>query len=86
MVLSLRSSALSVMVIGRWSDFIAVFTFQFSCVMRSLEEKVMSGDVDDVPVTLVGKSSFMIPKGKSEMVSTIILPLVSSVASVSQWS
>ena len=49
-----------------------------------LEAMVMSGAVDVLFATLVGWSSFRIPSGRSDMVSTITLPLMSSLASECQ--
>ncbi len=54
--------------------------------MRLDEAKVISGAVDELAVTLVGRSSFITPKFIPEMLSTMSRPLGSGESSEYQSS
>jgi hypothetical protein len=80
------NSAFKLMIIGRWSELILFAILQLVYGIRSADAMLMSGAVDAKCVTLVGRSSLMIPHVCPVMVSARELPLVSLVASECQSS
>ncbi len=63
------------MVIGKWSEFNFLSTFQLEYGIKLEEAILISGAVNDWSVILVGWSSFMMPNSFPAMELTRSLPL-----------
>ena len=63
------------MVIGKWSEFNFLSTFQLEYGIKLEEAILISGAVNDWSVILVGWSSFMMPNSFPVMEFTRSLPL-----------
>ena len=84
--LNFLSSAVILIMIGRWSELSLFSTCHLEVAKRLAEAMDMSGDVDEVLVTLVGRSSFRKPQSCPVTMSARALPLASGVEPVNHSS